>query len=140
MSNLTLEDRLAIAELPVRYARCADGPDHDGLARCLTLDAQYDASHIPGGIVHEGREAVVAFVTAAHERLDAPQHFVTNVLVEDRDTYVSCQSYVFTPLLAEGGGTFIGVKWDDQVVRTAEGWQIRRRTVQPVWRVRAAAT
>jgi len=137
LSSLTLEDRLELADLPVRYARCADGPDLDGLARCLSPDAEYDASGIPGGAVHEGRDAFVAFVAAAHARVDAPQHFVTNVSIEEHDTYVTCHCYVFAPLLAENGGTFVGVRWEDHVVRTSEGWRIRRRRVHPVWRLAA---
>ena len=140
MSNLTWEDRHAIADLPVRYARCVDRRDLHGVAECFTRDADYDTSIIPGGMVHQGRDAVVSLVAKAIAGLGSTQHFISNVLVDDHGAGVACHSYVLASHASETGDvTLVGVMQEDEVVCTADGWKIRRRAIQPLWKTVGSA-
>ena len=112
-----LADRLAIVDLLHRYATGLDTKDWDLLASGFTADGVADYGALGG--------------------LDASQHIITNEVIEldgDRATarcYFQAQ-HVFTG--AEGGDNFlVGGTYDDEIVRTVDGWRIRHRTLTATW-------
>lgn len=130
-----LTDRLAIVDLLHRYATGLDTKDWDLLASVFTADGVADYSALGG--VNEGPAAICKLCSGALGGLDASQHIITNeVIVIDGDRatarcYFQAQ-HVFAG--AEGGDNFlVGGTYDDELVRTADGWRIQRRTLTPTW-------
>jgi hypothetical protein len=74
---------------------------------------------------------------AIHVPFQATQHVTTNHQVAVDADQATCLSYVqgrFIREVAEGGNMFESGGWyDDGLVRTADGWRIRRRLCRMVW-------
>jgi 3-phenylpropionate/cinnamic acid dioxygenase small subunit len=130
-----LTDRFAIVDLLHRYATGLDTRDWDKLASVFTHDGVADYGALGG--VNEGPAAIVKLCSGALEGLDASQHIISNEVIEvDGDRararcYFKAQ-HVFRG--AEGGDNFlVGGTYEDEIVRTAEGWRIERRTLTATW-------
>lgn len=130
-----LADRLEVADLLRRYATALDSRDWDLLASVFTDDGAADYGELGG--VNTGAATIAAFCRSALAGLDASQHLITNEVVEldgDRGRarcYFQAQ-HVYRG--AEGGDHYlVGGTYEDELVRTPEGWRIRRRTLLPTW-------
>jgi 3-phenylpropionate/cinnamic acid dioxygenase small subunit len=116
---LTAADRIELHELAARYCDLLDARDWPGLATVFTEDAVFDLTDVDAGTL-EGLDAIRAFMDGTTHPL---AHLITNIRVLDGEP-VRLRSRVLA--IAEDrrvrSGTYV-----DQVVRTAEGWRIRRR-------------
>lgn len=130
-----LEDRQAIDDVLHRYAHALDARDWDLLRTCFTTDAVADYLDLGG--VNEGVETIVELCSGVLTGLDSSQHLIGSPLATvDGDTatascYLQAQ-HVFAG--AEGGDHYlVGGRYDDQLVRTPDGWRIRHRTLHATW-------
>jgi SnoaL-like domain len=129
-----LADRLAIAELGVRYTTALDTKDLGLLESCFAPSPVF--TH-PGGRL-EGLAAILERTSAALTPLTATQHLLGNVVTEvDGDTarsfcYFQAQHVrTGTP----GGETYlIAGSYADTLTRTADGWKIAERVQTYLWR------
>src|SRR5581483_2694029 len=99
------------------------------VASVFTDDGAADYGELGG--VNTGAATIAAFCRSALAGLDASQHLITNEVVEldgDRGRarcYFQAQ-HVYRG--AEGGDHYlVGGTYEDELVRTPEGWRIRRR-------------
>ena len=116
-------DVLAIGQVQARYGYLMDDLDWDAIGEVFTEDCVFDASAF-------GLEPAVGFagVRAMHESADPPlAHHSTNVLVQaiDGDVAVVRSKALGT---YSKGRAFSG-EYRDAMVRTPDGWRIRRRVV-----------
>jgi 3-phenylpropionate/cinnamic acid dioxygenase small subunit len=130
-----IADRLAIVDVLHRYATGLDSRAWDLLASAFTEDGVADYGELGG--VNRGPEAIVALCRGALQGLDASQHIIANEVIEvDGDTararcYFQAQHVCVG---TEGGDTYmVGGTYEDELVRTPEGWRIRHRTLVPSW-------
>lgn len=134
-----VEDRQAIADLLVRYARAVDDGDDERLASCFTDDAEATFAGIDAGI---GGKAIAAFLRAAMGpgARPASTHNLANITVTVRgdEADASSNAVVYGVRGEPPQMRVRGVCYDDLVVRTADGWRIRRRTHRPQWEAAAA--
>ncbi|HEY2221487.1 nuclear transport factor 2 family protein [Actinomycetospora sp.] len=121
-----LADRLALHELVARHGHLVDAGDLAALDEVFLPDVVYDVTDL-GGTAMAG----LVEVEAAARRLgdgNPVGHHVTNVVVtslnEDGARVLS------KGLGVAGDGTVGSVDYNDEAVRTAEGWRISRRTVR----------
>ncbi len=95
MAKPTIEDRLAIEDLFVRYTTALDNGDVDGVVSCFTQDGWLD-SPIVG--CHQGREQLRAFAEkiAASIRLRGAQyrHVVSNFRIETTKNRARARCYL----------------------------------------------
>lgn len=128
------EDRQAIVDLTIAYCWALDGNKWDGLDEVFTPDA-----HAELGRSCEGREAIKARVEEALGPLDDSQHMVTNHQVSVSADGESGTSRCYLQAqhvrhAADGGPNFIVAgRYEDDVVRTPEGWRIARRVLTMMW-------
>lgn len=127
-----LADRAAIVDLTIRYAWALDTRQWSELDHVFVPDA---TAHLTEPL--ESREAIKARVRRALEPLDASQHIVANhqvVVVGDR---ASCRCYLQAQHVrhaVEGSPNFVVAGlYEDQLVRTSEGWRITRRELVITW-------
>jgi ketosteroid isomerase-like protein len=130
-----LADRREIDDVLYRYAQSLDSHDWDRLRTCFTADAVADFLELGGR--HEGIDAIVGLISSVLSGLDASQHLIGSPIAEvDGDTakstcYLQAQ-HVFEG--APGGDHYlVGGTYVDELVRTAEGWRIARRTLHGTW-------
>ncbi len=119
------EDILAIHDLLARYGHVVDDADWSALSDVFADEAVFDLEAVGRGSAHGTEELRACFA-----RLDHPlAHHTTNVTIE--------------PTGHSGRGCAVSTSWSpttartrtgeyhDEVVHTAQGWRLQRRTVVP---------
>jgi SnoaL-like domain len=130
-----LEDREEITDLLYRYSSAIDGRDWDLLRGCFVPDGTADYREF--GAATEGIESVVAMCDRVLSGLDASHHLIGNpriTLEGDRATstcYVQAQHFLASKM---GANTLMaGGRYEDELVRTADGWRIVKRVMFTTW-------
>lgn len=119
---LTADDRLDIHEVLVRYGFVVDDRDWASFSRVFTPDAEVDF----GGLAPI--RGVEEIVRQYRDVLTHPlQHVIVNHLLDPvSDDEVVVRSKALFPVSDDG--VFEGL-YRDIVVRTAEGWRIRHKSM-----------
>jgi 3-phenylpropionate/cinnamic acid dioxygenase small subunit len=130
-----IDDRIAIRELLLRYARGVDARDLALVASCFTPDAGYRGALACGTIGD-----ALAALPGAMGRYAATRHLITGQVIElDGDVARSNAECTAQHWLPNGDCRTVGVRYRDDLVRGPEGWRITRREVEELWtRGRAA--
>ncbi len=129
-----MSDRDDIIDLTHRYCWSLDSRDWAGLDTVFLPEATAELR----SPLLEGRDAIRARISRAIEPLDATQHTVTNHMVAvDGDT-ATCRCYLHSQHVREaavGGGHLyvIAGRYEDELVRTPDGWRIRFRRLVVTW-------
>ena len=126
-------DRSDIIDLAVRYAWALDSKNLDELRDVFTPNATATMR----GVRCDGVDEIIARVAGAVLRLDHTQHLVGNhqvTVTGDTGTH-RCQLQSQHVLVGcDGGDNFIiGGYYEDDVVRTTEGWRITHRLMEQTW-------
>jgi 3-phenylpropionate/cinnamic acid dioxygenase small subunit len=131
MSN---DDRTAIIDLTIAYCWALDEHDWDVLRRVFTPDASASLGVAPA----VGIEAIIERVSTVLTPLDDSQHMVTNHQVAIDGDRATCRCYFHAQHIraaAAGSPNFIVAgRYEDELVRTADGWRIAKRHLEPMWR------
>jgi 3-phenylpropionate/cinnamic acid dioxygenase small subunit len=126
-----LTDRFDVISLQNRYTYALDSKDFDTVKECFLPDAEISYSSLG---------TVTDFPTffESHRRnimaLESTQHLIGNIDVKiDGDTAI-CISYVQAMHYADDGDRWVtGGRYDDELVRTADGWRISKRDFTRQW-------
>ncbi len=121
-----LLDRQAIADVLVRYCFALDDRSWEQLSTCFSPDARlsYDAA----GLDWMDFDRFLSGPAKMLAALTSTQHLLGNVVVAVTGDLASSRSYVQgTHVDAEGDIFTTGGFYEDQFVRTADGWRISQR-------------
>jgi len=125
--TLSIEDRLDIGDLLVRYATGIDRRDWDLFRTVFTEDCVSDYGDI--GTWH-GVEEITSFMEQAHSAAGHTQHRITNQAVTATAEGATARSYVDSVVMGLDGAD--GVQaigfYDDVLVRADGRWQVARRS------------
>ena len=125
--TLAPDDRAEITELLARHGHLFDDGEFDRLDLLFTASVRYDVTAFGGGVL-QGIEAIRAATLALGDR-NPVGHQVTNVvLTEQPDGSVRARS---KGIGVYADGTAGSVTYEDEIVRTDDGWRIDARTVAP---------
>jgi SnoaL-like domain len=127
LSLAEISDRLEIQQLLTDYSTAIDNRRFDDLDRVFTPDAYIDYTAM-GGIAGQFPD-VKAWLAEVMPNFRAYYHMLGNVDVRlDGDTAAS-RSICFNPMkLGDGEQVmFCGLWYDDEFIRTADGWRMSRR-------------
>jgi ketosteroid isomerase-like protein len=123
-------DRLAIQDLIARYAVVVDNHDFDALDSMFTADAVIDFSTFNGpvGTVAE----IKAFLAASLPLFTRSQHMMGLPHIELSGDTAKARTSCNNPMIStrSDGSTsvwLIGLWYDDDLVRTPDGWQFSAR-------------
>ncbi len=120
------EDRQDIAELLVRYATGIDRRDWPLFRTVFTDDCELDYGVIGSW---QGVDAVAEFMEQVHAMAGHTMHRLSNqTITVDGDT-ARARTYIDGLIMTgdnKSGVNAIGF-YDDEIVRTANGWRIARR-------------
>ena len=128
-------DRQDIAEVLVRYATGIDRRDWALFRTAFTDDCMLDYGEIGSWA---GVDAVTQFMEQSHAQAGHTMHRMTNhVITVDGDT-AAARTYVDALILGPESGpannsgvNAVGI-YDDELVRTTDGWRIARRQFTPI--------
>jgi 3-phenylpropionate/cinnamic acid dioxygenase small subunit len=129
-----LQDKQEITEICYRYALSVDNRDWAGLANCFIAEA---VAHYEGLPDCPSYQAIEDTCRGALTPLTASQHLIGNVVATVHVDTADCVCYFQAQHVktgTEGGDNFIiAGRYDDQLVRTPDGWRIRERRLQAMW-------
>jgi SnoaL-like domain len=128
LSLAEISDRFEIQKLLIDYSTAIDQRRFDDLDRVFTQDAYIDYRAM-GGI--DGRyPEVKAWLAQVLPNFPAYAHMLGNFDVRiDGDT-ASSRTICFNPMVLGGDKgqiLFCGLWYEDEFVRTGEGWRMNRR-------------
>lgn len=129
----TPEDERDIIGVAVRYCWALDERAFERLDDVFLPDATADlaAPRI------EGRDAIAKRCSDALTPLDSSQHLVGSHQVSVDGNRATHRCYLHaqhTRYKVEGGENYvIGGRYEDDLVRTTEGWRIAHRTLTVIW-------
>lgn len=129
MSDRARLDHEQITDVLVRYATGIDRRDWDLFRTCFTPDVACDYGDIGQW---QGVEEITAFMTDVHT--GPSLHRLSNHVVAVDGDRATARTYVDALVLSDDGVTGangIGY-YDDDLVRTPDGWRIARRTFTAV--------
>jgi 3-phenylpropionate/cinnamic acid dioxygenase small subunit len=126
----TVTDRLDIADVLYRYARCIEERDFAGAAANFTADCFADYGKRATDQLN-GSAAVEAWIGGALKHVVATSHHISNVTVRLTDSdhaevvsYLHAWHQVPAPITPVVYGRYV-----DSFERTTDGWRIARRKV-----------
>jgi hypothetical protein len=129
-----LADKQAIRDLQSAYSYAIDSGAYDKLDNIFTADAVGDYGR--AGLVH-GVAAIKDTCRNALDPLTAAQHINTNHQAEITGDTASASCYLVVHQYRDNtpGGDHLemGGRYDDELVRTENGWRITRRKLTLLW-------
>ena len=125
--TLAPDDRAEITELLARHGHLFDDGEFDRLNLLFTASVRYDVTAFGGGVL-QGIEAIRAATLALGGRNPVGHHVTNVVLTEQPDGSVRARS---KGIGVYADGTAGSVTYEDEIVRTDDGWRIDARTVAP---------
>ena len=132
LSHQELSDRAEIQDLMTRYAYAIDDRDWDALDSVFTPDAIIDYSEAGGarGTVPE----IKKFLAEAMGNFSAFQHLSTTTQIRIDGDRAKARTILFNPMVMQHEGQervfFVGLWYNDDLVRTPDGWRITHRREQ----------
>ena len=120
------DDRQDISDLLVRYATGIDRRDWPLFRTVFTDDCELDYGEIG---TWQGVDAVTDFMDTTHAMAGNTLHRLTNQAITLNGDTASARTYVDAVIMF--GDNQSGVNawgfYDDEIVRSADGWRIARR-------------
>ncbi len=132
MAAGSIEDRLAISDLFVRYTTALDAGDVETVVDCFTEEAALE-SPVIGSIA--GRDAIRAFAERfAAQRAGGVQfrHMITNIAaeIEDSGNRARASAYLLVLITQDGKSrTLPPGRYECEVVKQGGAWRFQRRVV-----------
>lgn len=124
---LAPDDRNAITDLINQQGHLIDRGDFAGLTALFAEDVTYDVSALGGGVLiglAAIRETALALGNA-----NPVAHHVTNIVVEEETDGIVHATSKGLGIMADGS---VGsVTYKDTIQRTAAGWRVAHRVVDP---------
>lgn len=127
-----LADKLAIQYNLSRYTYGCDTRDFDLLASAFLPDAAIFYDSMPPEV--KAFPQFFEFCQGVLNQLASTQHFVGNIEVTVEGDKAHCTSYVQATHVGHDGRMFVGAgRYDDDLVRTPDGWKIAARQFRRQW-------
>ena len=124
-------DRADIAEVLLRYATGIDRRDWATFRTVFTDDCVLDYGEIGG---FAGADAVTEFVQQSHAMAGHTMHRLSNMVIEPDGDRAVARTYVDGLIMAADNASGVNAVgfYDDDLVRTDQGWRISRRSFTTV--------
>lgn len=126
-----ISDRLEIQQLLVAYSTAIDNRRFDDLDQVFTADAYIDYRAM-GGVDGHFPE-VKAWLSQVLPNFPAYAHMLGNFDVRITGDTATARTLCFNPMVLggdDGQVLFCGLWYDDEFIRTAEGWRMTKRVEQ----------
>jgi hypothetical protein len=131
--NQEISDKQHIRELQNRYSYAIDSGQYDKLDGMFTPDATY---HFVAGST-SSIEALKSTIQDALQPLTTSQHINGNQWAEIEGDRATAGCYftvhMYKEGLADGEHFEMGGRYDDELLRTPDGWRFTCRTITILW-------
>jgi hypothetical protein len=134
------DDKAQIADVLTRYATGIDFKDWSLFRTCWTDDVDADYGDLGRSTT---ADALTDLMTRIHDAMGPTYHRMSNIAIAVDEDRATARSYVHAALMTIRDDSTSWVEalghYDDELVRTSDGWRIARRTTH-IARVLGAAT
>ena len=133
--KLTADDYIEIQQLYARYNNAIDSGDAEGYAATFTPDGVFNNFN--------GHDALVGFIKNWREKMGGAnrRHWNTNLVITPTADGASGTVYLFLMDVGVRPPTIgTAAKYEDQLVKTANGWRFKKRVTKGEGPPPAAAT
>lgn len=128
-----LQDHHDIVQLTHDYCWALDTREWAALRNVFTPDVVADLGK--GG--QTGIDEVIERVSSALGDLDDSQHMVATHQIRITGDTATCRCYLQAQHIkhdtAGGDHYMVGARYEDECVRTPDGWRIAKRAIVPMW-------
>jgi len=128
-----LEDRAAIIDITHGYCWALDRNQWDELDNVFMVDA----TALLGARTAANRDEIKQVCSDALTKLDDSQHIVATHQIEIDGDIATSRCYLHAQHIrrnAEGGPHYVVAgRYEDDLVRTTDGWRIKHRTLAVMW-------
>jgi len=128
-----VDDHRAIVDLTVDYCWAIDGRDWEALHNIFLPHATAEL----GRGTEQGVDAIIDRISGVLNVLDGSQHLVTNHRIHLHGDRATCSTYLHAQHVrkaARDGRLYVVAgRYEDDLVRTAEGWRIAHRRLVVMW-------
>ena len=125
---LALADRLAIEDLVNLYCHNADYTPPESMRDVFVPDAVWEVPAMD--LRCEGIEAIVAFFTQSRAGFGSARHVISNLVVQGDGDRATASCYLQVIKVDEEPKQIVSFgRYQDELVRTAEGWRLRHRLI-----------
>lgn len=120
--KLTADDYVEIQQLYARYNNAIDSGDAEGYAATFTPDGVFNTFN--------GHDALVGFIHNWHDKMGGAtrRHWNSNLTITPTAEGAAGSVYL---LLVDVGvrppSVFAAAKYEDQLVKTSDGWRFKKR-------------
>jgi hypothetical protein len=123
--TLTTQDYVEIQQLYAHYAIAIDTRAEDGMlwARMFTPDGEFQT----GEIKAVGHKALADMNRRDGKPSPIPTHFTVNIAIDPSPEGARGMAYLMTT--GGEGGKMSGSVYQDVLVKTADGWRFKKRTL-----------
>jgi hypothetical protein len=129
MTALTLEDRVEIADLYLRYSFAFDDVQDADCADLFTEDGSFAVDGLAPVV---GREALASMVRASAARAPGGRHLLSGVLVQASPVGAAGTAYVQVVRVEASALRLVALgRYADEIVPTAYGWKFQTRRFTP---------
>lgn len=125
MSQLSSDDRLAIADVIARYCHAIDRGCWEDFRTLFAEDCRLDFGALLG--VFEGRAGIDRFIEVIKGTGLFMRHFTTNVVLHGDGERVRAESYVLAVTGPPGARAQTTGRYEDEFVKDGGRWCIRVR-------------
>jgi SnoaL-like domain len=123
------DDKAQIADVLIRYATGIDFKDWPLLRTCWTDDVDADYGEVG---TYSGVDAITELMERLHSDMGPTYHRLSNLAITVDGERATARSYVYAHLQAVADNPASWVEalghYDDELVRTPQGWRIAKRT------------
>ena len=125
MSQLSTDDRLAIAEVMAAYCHSIDLGRWEEFPGLFTEDCRLDFGSLMG--VFEGRDGVRRFAETLQRIGIFMRHYTTNMILAGDGERARAESYVLAITGPPGSSSQTTGRYEDELVKANGRWRIRVR-------------
>jgi len=125
VSQLSSEDRVAIAEIMATYCHAIDLGRWEDFPTLFTEDCRLDFGSVMG--VFEGTAGVRRFAETMQGIGLFMRHYTTNLIVRGDGERARAESYVLAITGAPGSSSQTTGRYEDEFVKVGGAWKIRVR-------------
>ena len=120
------EDRQDIADVLVRYATGIDRRDWPLFRTVFTDDCELDYGEVGSW---QGVDAVTEFMQQAHAMAGHTMHRLTNQVITVHGDAAQARTYVDALIMLADNNSGVSAAgfYDDELVRTDDGWRVAHR-------------
>jgi len=138
-SREQLENKLNVRETIERYFFGVDARDRRALISCFSADAQASYHWLtPEQKTIVGGVAIGEDVYAACSLFTSSTHSIANLTVDLLGEAAEANTFAIANVIRGSSLVVRGLRYQDRLIRTAQGWRIVQRKHTPMWQTEAA--